>query len=399
VRRAGSNSRSGIVLVAVLWVMMLLAAIAAVIAASSRLESRMCLAEAEQTRARWALRAGVEKAIAVLTDDDAATDALTDIWADNAEELSDILLDGCTLTISIYDESGKLNINTATVEQLLSLDGMTEEIVDAIVDWRDTDDAEETSGAEVGYYLNLKHPYIIRNGNLQTVRELLLAKGVTDAMFYGDGVATTGWKDLLTVYSYESNNDSEGNRRTNINTASQQRLQRDLGLRPAYARWIVQNRGNGFSSIGDLLTDNSPKQAKANIDDANDAEPLDWQTFADISDRIRIAGGTTVPGKVNVNTASRDVLIAFFEGDSELADAVIAARSGLGVGFDSPGAILLSGAMSLAQFRQFANNMAVRSNVFTVRCRVVSERTGARYESEAVVDRGQTGTAVLYWYN
>ena len=386
-------------LVAVLWVMMLLSAIAAVIAASSRLESRMCLAEAEQTRARWALRAGVEKAIAVLTDDDRTTDSLTDIWADNAEELSDIPLDGCTLTITIHDESGKLNINTATAEQLLALDGMTEEIVDAIVDWRDTDDTEEPSGAEVGYYLNLKHPYVIRNGNLQTVRELLLAKGVTNAMFYGDGLVNAGWKDLFTVYSYDTNNDGEGNRRTNINTASQQRLQRDLGLRPAYARWIVQNRGSGFAGIGELLTDNSPKQAKTNINDANDAEPLDWQTFADISDKIRVAGGTTVPGKVNVNTASRDVLTAFFEGDSELADAIVAARSGLGAGFDSPGAILLSGAMSLAQFRQFVNNMTVRSNVFTVRCMVVSERTGARYESEAVLDRGQTGVPVLYWHN
>jgi type II secretory pathway component PulK len=396
---ARADMKQGIVLVAVLWVVVLLAAIAAVIAASSRIESRMCLAEAEQMRAKWAMRAGVEKAIAVLTDDDKATDALTDIWADNAEELSDIELDGCTLTISISDECGKLNINAVTLEQLLALDGMTDEIADAIIDWRDSDDTEQTSGAEAGYYLNLKHPYAIRNGNLKTLRELLLAKGVTDTMFYGDGVLTSGWKDLLTVYSYENNNDSAGNRRTNINTASQRRLQSDLGLRPAYARWITRNRSRSFTSIGGLLTDSSPKQAKANINDANDAEPMDLQAFAEISDKIRTSNATTITGRINVNTASRDVLTAFFEDNSDLADAVIAARGGLGAGFESPGAIIQSGAMSLAQFRQFVNNMAVRSNVFTIKCTVTSQRTGAKYESEAVVDRGQEGSPILYWHN
>ncbi len=397
--RSRADMKAGIVLVAVMWVVVLLAAIAAVIAASSRIESRMCLAEAEQTRAKWAMRAGLEKAIAVLTDDDKATDALSDIWADNAEELSDIELDGCTLTISISDESGRLNINTATREQLLSLSGMTDEIADAIIDWRDSDDTEQTSGAEGGYYLNLNHPYVIRNGSLQTVKELLQVKGVTNTLFYGDGMLAAGWKDLLTVYSYESNNDSEGNRRTNINTASQNRLQRDLGLRPAYARWITQNRRNGFTSIGDLLTDNSPKQARANINDANDAEPMDLPTFVEISDKIRTSSANTVTGRVNINTASSDVLRLFFNDDWELADAVIAARGGLGAGFDSPGAIIQSGAMSLAQFRQFINNMTVRSNVFTVKCTVISGRTGARYESEAVVDRGQEGSPVLYWHN
>lgn len=395
---ADTAPKKGVVLVAVMWVIVLLAAIAAVIAASSRIESRMCLAEAEQTRAKWAMRAGIEKAIAILTDDDKATDALTDIWADNAEELQDIQLDGCTLTITITDESGKLNLNTATVEQLLTLDGMTEEIADAIIDWRDSDDTEQTNGAEAGYYLNLKHPYVIRNGNFKTVRELLQVKGVTSTLFYGNGTSAAGWKDLLTVYSYENNNDSEGNRRININSASQNRLQRDLGLRPAHARWIVRNRSRSFSSIGDLLSDNASRQARANINDANDAEPLDIQTFVSISDKIRTSNATTLTGRINVNTASRDVLTALFEGDSELADMVIAARGGFSAGFESPGAIIQSGAMSVAQFKQFANNMAVRSNVFSIECVVTSTRTGAKYRCQAVVDRGQDGSPILYWH-
>jgi len=419
-----SNLRSGIVLVAVLWVVVLLAAVAAVIAASSRIESRMCLAETEQTRARWACRAGIEKAIAMLTDDDKATDSLTDIWSDNPDELSDIQLDGCTLTVTITDECGKLNVNAATREQLVGIPGMTDEIADAIVDWRDSDDTEQENGAESGYYLNLKHPYLMRNGDMRTLREVLLAKGMTETMFHGedmngnglldlnemDGAATppndnqdevldVAWKDLLTVYSYENNTDSEGNRRMNINAASQGRLQRSLGLRPAYARWITQSRGNGFNSIGELLADSTSQSARTNIDDANDAVPLDMQTFAEISDRISAFSNSTVKGRVNVNTASRDTLTALFEGNPDLADAVIAARSGLGVGFDSPGAIAQSGAMSVAQFRRYANNMTVRSSVFTIKCTVTSQRTGAVYEAEAVVDRGQDGSPIVYWHN
>jgi type II secretory pathway component PulK len=419
-----ADMKNGIVLVAVLWVVMLLAVIAAAISANTRIEGRMCLAEAEQMRAKWACRAGVEKAIALLVDDDKTSDALTDIWADNPEELSGIELDGCTLDISIMDESGKLNLNTATRAQLLGLTGMTDEIIDAIVDWRDADDDEQPSGAEAGYYLNLKHPYVIRNGNFQTVRELLLVKGVTPTLFYGedtnkngkldlnemdgaqsppndngDEVLDVGWKDSLTVYSYDTNTDSEGNRRTNINTAGTGRLTNQLGLSTGYARWITQNRGAGFQSIGDLLTNSASKtpNTKANANDPN-AAALDIQTFTEISDKITTVSGTNISGRVNINTATRDVLTALFEGDSDLADTVIAARGGLANGFESVGAVL-SGGMSVTQFKKFANNMTVRSNVFTIKCTATSKRTGAKYETETVVDRGQDGVPVLYWHN
>jgi len=401
----------------------LLAAIAAAISASARIEGRMCLAEAEQTRAKWACRAGVEKAIALLTDDDKTSDALTDIWADNPEELSGIELDGCTLDITITDESGKLNLNTATKAQLMGLKGMTDEISDAILDWRDADDEEQPVGAEGGYYLNLPHPYVIRNGPLQTIRELLMVKGVTAPLFYGedtnrngqldlnemDGPLTppedngdeeldAGWKDFVTVYSYETNADSTGARRTNVNTASANRLQSGLSLPLAYARWITQNRGTGFKSIGYLLTTTAPRQMTRAANDAN-AAPLDLETFVGISDKITVTRETSLAGRINANTAPAETLTALFEGDSDLADAVVAARGGLANGFESLGALAQSGAMTAAQFQQFANNMAVRSNVFTIKCTVTSTRTGARYETETVVDRAQSGTPILYWHD
>jgi type II secretory pathway component PulK len=417
------NNRSGIVLVAVLWVLILLAAMAAAISATARIEGRMCLAEAEQMRAKWACRAGVEKAIALLTDDDKVSDSLTDIWADNPDELTGIELDGCTLDIVITDESGKLNINTATKAQLMGLKGMTDEIADAIVDWRDADDEEQPTGAEGGYYLNTEHPYIIRNGPLQTIRELLMVKGVTNVLFYGedtnkngkldinemdgpltppedngDEILDVGWKDFVTVYSYETNSDSTGTRRTNINTASAGRLQRSLSLPQAYSTWITQNRGNGFQSIGYLLSSSTPKQSSLRANDPN-AKAMDMDTFIQISDKVTVNNATSVAGMVNVNTAPAETLTALFEGDSDLADAVVAARGGLANGFETLGAVVQSGAMTVAQFQKFANNMTVRSNVFTIKCTATSARTGAKYETETVVDRAQSGTPILYWHD
>jgi type II secretory pathway component PulK len=420
---AGHQRHRGIVLVAVLWVVVLLSVIAAVISATARTESRMGLAEAEQMRAKWACRAGIEKAIAILTDDDKTTDALTDIWADNPDELNDIQLEGCTLTIGIVDEDSKLNINMATRAQLLGLSGMTDEIVDAIIDWRDTDDEALENGAEAGYYLNTQHPYVTRNGGMRTIRELLMVKGVTETLFYGedtnkneqldwnemdgpltppddngDEVLDLGWKDFLTVYAYENNTDAEGNRRTNVNSAGMTRLMGNLGLSQANARWITQNRANGFNSVGYLISNSSPKAPVAKPADPN-MVPLDLQTFAQISDKITTSNNTTIRGRVNINTATREVLVALFEGNEDLADSVIAIRGGLANGFDSLGAVVTSGAMTPTQLRQFANNMTVRSNVFTVKCTVTSQRTGAKYESEAVVDRTRDGGSILYWHD
>jgi type II secretory pathway component PulK len=422
-RHVALNTHRGVVLVAVLWVLMLLAAMVAVISANARIEGRMCLAESEQTRAKWACRAGVEKAIAILTDDEKATDSLLDTWADNPDELSDIELDGCTLNITITDENGKLNINTATKAQLMGLKGMTDEMADAIIDWRDADDEEQPAGAEGGYYLNLPHPYVIRNGPFQTIRELLMVKGVTNILFYGedtnkndqldlnemdgplsppddngDETLDYGWKDFVTVYSYETNADSEGNRRTNVNTASSGRLQRQLSLPQAYASWITQNRGTGFRSIGYLVTSSAPKTATSRANDPN-ASALDMATFVQLSDKVTVTNTTSVAGMMNVNTAPAEALTALFEGDSDLADAVVAARDGLPTGFDSLGALLQSGAMTLAQFQKFANNMTVRSNVFTIRCTATSARTGAKYTTETVIDRAQSGTPILYWHD
>jgi len=83
-----------------------------------RLDSYVSRGTTEQVRSRWAMRAGVEKAMALLNEDTEASDTLTDLWHDNDADCNDIVLDGCILSIRIIDEAGKLSINTATKNSL-----------------------------------------------------------------------------------------------------------------------------------------------------------------------------------------------------------------------------------------------------------------------------------------
>lgn len=165
------------------------------------------------------------------------------IVADDPRDDEDLVRFGVT------DEASKLNLNHATAEQLLKLvrlavgdstEIIPEDIVDAIIDWRDPDSdvhgpAVDTEGE---YYRGLDKPYMIKNGPFDTVEELLLVKGMTGLILYGedqnrngliedseddgdrtyppdnaDNVLNRGLYPYLTVHSYETNVDNANRQR------------------------------------------------------------------------------------------------------------------------------------------------------------------------------------------
>jgi type II secretory pathway component PulK len=186
-------------------------------------------------------------------------DADDTIWGTNDEFDEDVMAyrfsivgddptdDEDFIRFGLTDESSKLNLNTATEMQLLNLVRPTvagdeeidpREIVNAILDWRDPDATprSEEGDTEGKYYRALPKPYQIRNGPFDTVEELLLVKGVTGQILYGedfdrnglltdneddddesfppdneDGVLNRGLYPYLTVLS-EENNVSNDNR-------------------------------------------------------------------------------------------------------------------------------------------------------------------------------------------
>lgn len=142
------------------------------------------------------------------------------------------------------DEASKINVNGLLAldkgkgeigkKILLKLPNMTEDVAAAILDWMDPDDEPRPSGAENEYYSILPVPYRCKNGPLDSLEELLLVRGVTPLLLFGNdknrngrldpdeqGMGIDGhdqgWSAYLTVYSREANADSTGKARVNVN--------------------------------------------------------------------------------------------------------------------------------------------------------------------------------------
>ncbi len=176
----------------------------------------------------------------------------------------------------LIDESGKLNLNTATNwrlnEQqkrtlLMRLPEMTVEIADALLDWVDQDNLQRQYGAEKDYYEGLAEPYTPTNGPLSSLDELLLVRDVTPMMLFGedvnrnglmddgedlngDGFLQRGWSAYLTLYSRESNLRSDGTPRLFVNQDDLVQLYDSLAAEfdADVARFVVAYRMNGASS-------------------------------------------------------------------------------------------------------------------------------------------------------
>jgi len=426
-----NGGKKGLVLVAVLWVVVVLMAIVAVVGRKARIDTMVSMTRMETTRCRWACRAGMEKAIGILNEDTKESDGLTDTWSENDVEFNDVQLEGCYFSVQVIDESSKLNINTATKEQLLWLPNMVEEIADAIIDWRDANDTTSGVGVEGGYYENMPYRYRIRNGPFKTIRELMLVKGVTAELLYGedtnfngkldynerdkeltppvddgDDVLDKGWVDYLTCYSYDKNTDASGGARVNVNSVNQNDMESSLGIKSSQAKWIVDNRNNKkYESIGDLISDSSPREpTSGSRSDPNASEALDLQTFNRIADKITVADGQKVQGRVNVNTASDVVLTALFGGGDtaeRIADDIIGYRETLASGMESIGEMMQAGLVDVGSFKKVANSLTTRSEVYNVRCFAAADRNGtegAALQTEVVLDRSSNPCEVLYWY-
>jgi DNA uptake protein ComE-like DNA-binding protein len=423
----------GLVLVAVLWIVVVLTVIVATVGRNSSLDSRVRLMRTEELRCKWACRAGIEKAIALLNEDTRESDHLLDLWSDNDADFNNVSLEGCLYSVRVIDESSKLNINTATKEQLMGLLYMEEYIADAIIDWRDTDDTPSGLGVEGGYYENLPFGYRIRNGPLRTIRELLLVRDVTEELLYGedtnfnglldynerdgdesppaddrDDELDRGWISFLTCYSYDRNVDADGNTRVNINQADERQLQQSLGISGSAAKLIVDRRSSSqFTSIVDLIDDSNSTSANASQSagsSSGQSGTLDLQTFYEIADKITVDSQQQVQGKVNINTAPREVLVALLGADDQawqIAENIVAYRQGLADGMQSISDLLELGLVNMDAFRKIADSITTRSDVFTVRCFATATRgsdTGLTLQAEAVVDRSSSPYKILYWY-
>lgn len=208
-----AGNQSGMALVLTLLTISFLVAVTVQLMITVDRQITAAAAQREQVRLDGLVLAGLNLARAALSVASPVSDqenqnkdqgVTHEAWTDFDPDKLNALAGGeATLKVTVSDLSGRLQINPLgdadkeAYRQIwlrLLLSGryaMTdrkeaEALLDALADWIDQDDEERHEGAEQGYYRGRTPPYSCRNGPVVTVEELLLVKGMTPALLFGD---------------------------------------------------------------------------------------------------------------------------------------------------------------------------------------------------------------------
>jgi type II secretory pathway component PulK len=260
--------RRGVVLIAVLLIIVVLSLAAYQYGEWISAENRAAVGYTRSVQTRALANSGVNYTVAMISNSDTMTNTLNGNPFDNAQAFQNVVVldDGSSrrgvFTIlsllspddpnfatqpyryGLSDEAGKININAllqldngkgdAGYTALMLLPNMTDDVANAIIDWISPGDTPRSNGAKDDYYSSLTPPYHCKNGPLDSLEELLLVRGVTAQLLFGNdhnrngvldadeiddgsGTVDLGWSAYLTVYSREPNSDAQGNARININ--------------------------------------------------------------------------------------------------------------------------------------------------------------------------------------
>ena len=264
----------GVALVMVLWVVTILSVIVLEFCFAMRTEINIAKNYKEELQLYALAEGGVQRAITELiyrndqtihqmrktSNPDGTSPAEKEWVTDGRPYLLPFDLNECE--IRVMSEGGKVNINLVSevlLRKIIGNLGLEAEqrdiVVDSIMDWRDPDDLVRLNGAENDYYQSLKEPYFCKNGNLDSIGELLLVRGVTPDLFNGmkakgkeDGSKgdSPGLKDIFSIYSPMGQID--------INSAAPAALRAILGVPSEIAGHIVKAREEKiFENQPDLL--------------------------------------------------------------------------------------------------------------------------------------------------
>ncbi|HOV77084.1 MAG TPA: type II secretion system minor pseudopilin GspK [Sedimentisphaerales bacterium] len=277
------HRQNGFILVVVLGAVLVLSSLlfGFNLTARTRLNSADSFYRTEQIGA--AARAGIEIAIAVVRD-------ANDFGADPRffaflNEGHSFLINDANCSVTISDESGRLNINhlktpdgqlnRPVIDQFLRLIDLVNAqqdggerigygVVPSLIDWIDPDEEvtrlpfiqRDNTGAEEDYYRALPRPYGCRNRPLDTVEDLRWIRGVTPEAFHR-------LRPYLTCF---------GDGRINVNTAPKLVLQSlSEQMDGAVAQMILnQRRLKPFENVAQLralpgMTDNLYRTIKDRI--------------------------------------------------------------------------------------------------------------------------------------
>jgi DNA uptake protein ComE-like DNA-binding protein len=246
--------------------------------------------------------------------------------------------EGSEVTFGLVSEAGKLNLNTATKSMLQLLPGMSESVAAAIIDWRDENSEPEAYGAEDETYSRKTPSYRAKNGDFESVAELLLVDGVDEELLYGKDRNQNGvidpWEDddasaddadlgiwhLLTVYSAEPNGSSGGSESGGAGGSSSS-SKTNVTQTQALRTYLTQKFGADAAS---KAANAGPYQS---VLDFASRGGLTREQFEQVADDLTASDEDVVRGLVNVNLAPRAVLRCLPGIGDEWADKIISHRT------------------------------------------------------------------------
>jgi general secretion pathway protein K len=190
-----NSAQRGIALIMVLWLIVLLTIVAASFATHSRVETRMAGNLVQREKARLMAQSGLNRALMELM-----VTKNEQRWRFNGEVHELQALQG-SLRIAIRNASGLVDLNRSPRNVLYNLFALISadaevraQLLDALEDWRDSDDLRRLKGAEDSDYASAGYAYGTAGRDLESVDELGYVMGF-------DRDAVNKLRPYVTVYS------------------------------------------------------------------------------------------------------------------------------------------------------------------------------------------------------
>lgn len=390
-----------------------------------------------RVRAKWAARAGVENCIAYLawelengedlTPQQLATD-LEDLAVGETIEAAFQVshLEEGESFLGPLDAHAKIGVNTMTFESLMLLEDMTEDMANAILDWIDADDEEREGGAETDTYESMFPSYVARNGPIRTLEELELIQGIDPELVRGedwnlngvldpnerdgdksfppdneDEFMDGGWSDIITAHSRGSALGRSGEPRIDLAATDPTTVSERLGVDMSQAEALIAYAGVQGNPIPNLLlvplSSIGPNGTPAGQPKITNRDLSDDQ-FRALFDEVVLAAppaGGALPGKLNVNTATREVLEYLPGMESGLADDIARTRDGMIGGFESIMDLLSVPGIDEQALVGLVNMVDVRSSIYIISSRGVARSGRTEVELVVTIDRSELPITIL----
>ncbi|MEN6578083.1 MAG: helix-hairpin-helix domain-containing protein [Phycisphaerales bacterium] len=419
--RSRERRARGTVLIVTIWVVLVLAGLAMVFARSMRVSATVAANHVASLQAEClasgALQYVVAKIAEAAEEDETGSDAGKDYEAQEVGEegyfwvLRSNLESDREFDYGLTDEAGKINLNSASLEMLQKLPGMTAELAASIIDWRDEDTDVTTGGAESESYLLQSDGYQCKDAPLETVDEILLIQGASEELLYGEdtnlngylddhendgdeskpddnhnGSLDAGFYDYVTVYSAEKNVDADGGNRIAINdTSAASEVQTLLEEKFKQDRAIEIMMASGISS----------NPSFENILDFYYKSGMTLDEFSQIADKLTTSSEETLTGLVNVNTAPKEVLVCLPGLEDSDAAALVSYRESHSDDLDS--IVWVTEVLDREKAVGIGSYITVRSYQYSADIICVSANGRAYKRYRAVLDTQGDTPRVVYW--